>query len=262
MPRETSPAPALERGLDLLNILSDRFRHGAKAQDLLDALKLPRASLFRLLKVLYERNLVQQSPTTGLYNLGVGAIALGFSARSHLPLLLAAQPILRDVARATHQMTEIGVVVSSWQAMFLDVWQTEGAPIEVLARAGLFFAIRHNTAPGMCWLTFDGERRLAEYMRHAASKENWHELSIRSAPPADLPQVCARWKKLGYTYGPEGGRAFNSRVVAPVFNPHSRTPRLAATLHIACSTKDLTAPRAAKWGMTLCHFARELEKKL
>ncbi|MCZ7645566.1 MAG: helix-turn-helix domain-containing protein [Planctomycetota bacterium] len=262
MRHEAPAAPALERGLAVLDALATGFRDGASAEQLRERLGVPRASLYRVLKVLEVRRLVAQDARSGLYRLGRRTLELGYLARQSVPLVRAVQPLLSQLAQATHQMSEVCVAVGRWELLMLDVWLAEGTPVEVSARAGLLFGLNHQVAHGLVYLAFDAGRRVEEYIRLAARPEGRSALRVERAAPADLFEQLERarrrgWAALTYT----GHKPRRTRISVPVFDP--RTPgRLAAALGLVCAATAYTPLRAAAWAAELRAKARELELAL
>ncbi len=256
-------APALERGLALLDRLNRAGTEGLAARELHASLGVPRASLYRILKLLLERRLAVQDPASGRYRAGPGLVAMGFLARRSSPLVEAAQPLLREVAQLIHRMAELAVTVGPWELTMLDVWQVEGTPVRIMARPGLVFALNPNTAPGLVYLSFDGARRLKTFLSYAAGKSAPPDFHERRAPPANLEEQCARWRKLGYAWcRQEGATAQNARVSVPVYDPHAKGGRLAGALGIACGAEEIDERRAAEWAVVLRAKARALERAL
>jgi IclR family acetate operon transcriptional repressor len=64
------------------------------------AVGLPKSSVHRLLASLVRRGLVQQD-ARGLYEPGVGLVALGLGAQERDPLVISARPVLESEAAAT-----------------------------------------------------------------------------------------------------------------------------------------------------------------
>lgn len=265
-PSKELSAPALERGLALLDCLNRAGTAGLAARELHVALGVPRASLYRLLKPLLERRVAVQDPASGRYRAGPGLVAMGFLARRSSPLVEAAQPLLREVAQLTHRMAELAVTVGPWELTMLDVWQVEGTPVRIMARPGLVFTLNTNTAPGLVYLSFDGARRLKTFLNYAKGKPAPPDFRERRIPPASLnllEEQCARWRKLGYAWcRQEGAQAQNARVSVPVYDPHAKGGRLAAVLGIACGAEEVDERRAAEWAVVLRAKARALERAL
>jgi DNA-binding IclR family transcriptional regulator len=134
MIKRKSVAISLERGLDLLHLLSKRQNSGATARELGAAFGIPQASLYRLLKVLTDRGFVFQDPASGFYRLSHTAMGLGFSARAASPLVGFVQPLLCEISRCTHQMSECAVAAGGRHLQMIDTWQAERTPPRVAPR--------------------------------------------------------------------------------------------------------------------------------
>src|SRR5262249_50300020 len=70
----TQTIDALERGIDVLEILADRG--SVKLAELPELLGVSRATAFRLLATLQQRGYVERLPAQGGYRLGGGAVIL------------------------------------------------------------------------------------------------------------------------------------------------------------------------------------------
>lgn len=264
MRNELRPAvPALDRAREILELLAGAREAGLSAQELRARVRIPRASLYRLLRGLLESAWLAQDARSGRYRLGLGLLRLGFDARAASPLVRAGLPILRRAARETHEMSELAVDVGGGRISMLDVWQVEGTPLRVAARPGLSFGMNHQVAHGLCYLTFDGPRRLQEYLARLRTAAGRNAFQFRGPLPRHLEEACARWHELGYAWyvqrRPEG---LNARLAVPVYDPHSSAGRLAASLGIVFDGEKLNALRAAEWAHALRACARDLEKAL
>lgn len=253
-----STAPALDRGLAILDFLSQpQVREiGASVAELQRALRVPTMSLYRVVRILDQRGHICQD-SSGRYRLGQRQIELGFVARSISPLVQSALPILREITRQTHEMSELAVRAGRWDLMMLETWQSEGTPARIRSRAGLVFRLAPNTPHGLCYLAFDGPRILEEFAAQPVNRED-----LRLPENRDLFAACERWRRLGFAWHKKTGPGDIARVAAPVFALQKSTPRLAATIGIALDQHRLTTLRATTCGQLLKHAARELEGKL
>ncbi len=241
--------PALTRGLELLKLLSGSAPPGPTAAELQRRSGIPPASFFRILRVLQDARLIAQEPRSGCYQLGAGAMLLGFTARAHSPLVLAAQPILRDLSAATHQMAELAVATGNWTLMILETWLAERSSLNIRARPGLFFPLNHLHAPGLCYLSFDQDFGLTRYQRTAARAGGVAQLGLTQPIAASLPGECERWRRLGYCYRPQPANA-TARVTAPIYST-LHPGEVVGALSIVCARAELTPVRIVEWGRVL-----------
>jgi DNA-binding IclR family transcriptional regulator len=253
MRKAKSPAPALERGLELLRILA-AARGGSTALELERALAIPRSSLYRILRIFMNYGFITQDRDDGRFYLSVESMALGFSAHAAHPLTDQIRFVLREVVRATGQMCEFAVPTGRWNLLMLETWQSERTPINAVSRSGMYFFLNHANGHGLCFLTFDGKRRFDDYL---ARTPDGNGVPV---PPADLQENCLRWRKLGYAFDPKPNTRNTRRIAAPVFDPRSNPPRLLGSLGVVCDAAELSSFRIAKWGKILVEGARKLER--
>ena len=235
---------------------------GLRVADLQKALKIPRASLYRVLNALVAEEFMQQEAATGLYRIGPAALNLGFWARQASPLVRVAQPILHDLSQATGQLAELMIPIGAWRMVALDIWIGRDTPLFVRIRPGNITPINHLYVPCALYLAHSPEHRLAEYQRLSHIAEWQEKLRLKAPVSDDDIERLQRWKKLGFAWDPQSGGPGVGRLAAPVFDRKSRTPALAATLGLACSGKLLTNLRAAQWGKIACEHARRLEEEI
>ena len=254
-----SGVPSLVRSIGVLKALADPCRQGATARELQKRCGIPKASLYRLLQTLTEAGLLAQNAASGHFHLGPELLRLGFVARATSPLVAAAKPLLRAITHATHEMSELAIPVGRWDLMMLETWQAEGTPVQVVSRPGHFFKMNHLNAHGLCFLCFDSERRLNEYVRGTRAPDMRQRFGLDQKLPDGLPEECERWRRLGYVWKSQAQVNARARVAVPVFDPHATGKRMIGTLGVVCDSRRLSAPRAAQWAITLQQQARQLE---
>ena len=92
--------PALQRGLELLGEFS-RESKPLTGAELARRLKLPRASVFRILQTLELMGFVQRVGDSSQYQLGLAVLRLGFGLLASLEITHLAQPILLGLSERT-----------------------------------------------------------------------------------------------------------------------------------------------------------------
>lgn len=105
---ERYAAPALDKGLDILELLSEKDV-GLTQRQVADALGKTASEIFRMLNCLEARGYIMRSKPDDLYHLSSKMFVL---AHRHPPahrLLEAAMPILRQLAMQTSQSCHLGV---------------------------------------------------------------------------------------------------------------------------------------------------------
>ncbi len=94
----TRPIRALLRGLDALSALNGR--DGAIVSELVNEIRLPRTTVYRVLETLCEAGFVQRDPNDDRYRLTMLVRALSDSFDVAASLVHVAQPYLGELARA------------------------------------------------------------------------------------------------------------------------------------------------------------------
>jgi IclR family mhp operon transcriptional activator len=94
----TRPIRALLRGLDALSALNSR--DGAIVSELVNEIRLPRTTVYRVLETLCEAGFVQRDPNDDRYRLTMLVRALSDSFDVAATLVHVAQPYLGELARA------------------------------------------------------------------------------------------------------------------------------------------------------------------
>ena len=101
--------PALEKGLDVLEYLSDQAVPLTQAE-LARALNRQAGEIFRMLACLESRGYLRREPTTGAYSLTLKLFEL---SRTHSPyevLLKAAQPLMRSLVEDLRESCHLSVL--------------------------------------------------------------------------------------------------------------------------------------------------------
>jgi DNA-binding IclR family transcriptional regulator len=257
----TEVTRSLKRAFAVLRSIGLSYE-GVRVHELQKRLGVPRASLYRVLNALLEMEYVSQDAETGLYRLGPGIMDLGWRARASSLMSAIAQPILRDVARATGQLCELVVPLGSSRLMAIDVWHGRDTPMRVRIRAGSATEFRHEYIPGLVLLACGSERALRQYLELAATAAGRRTLRIERAPDDSFFEEIDRVRRHDYAWARQSGREGVGRVGAPVFDNKPDPPRAIAVLGIACASTVLTPLRATEWGLLLSGQARRLGREL
>ena len=153
-------APALEKGLDILELLSMQSEGVSQAQV---AQMLDRSSgvLFRMLDCLERRGYIRRDPTDDLYRLTSRLYEL---AHRHPPtnrLLEIALPVMRQLAESVSQSCHIGLYHEGDILIVGEICQPGfiGFSVQAGARVSL-----HETASGLVLLAHQSEETRQEWL--------------------------------------------------------------------------------------------------
>lgn len=177
-------APALEKGLDILEHLS-RAEAGLSQSEIARALKRSVSEIFRMLVVLEHRGYVAQDPATDRYSL----TSLMFEVANRAPLIRRltanATPIMRDLARLINQSVHLAILNEDG---VLIVGQVEPPARHVISiRLGTRVDL-WRTSSGRVMLAFQPEAELTSAFARVALPPGMTEARVR----ADLIEIAAR----------------------------------------------------------------------
>ncbi len=177
-------APALEKGLDILELLS-LSETGLSLSEIARDLGRSVSEIFRMLVVLEQRGYISQSPHSDKYML----TTLLFEVANRTPLIqrltMAAAPLMRDLAHRINQSVHLGIIVDD---AVLIVGQADPPARHVMSvrlgtRVGLWQA-----SSGRVMMAFHPEEDLTEMLSRAPLPEGVDEGRLRR----DLAEIRAR----------------------------------------------------------------------
>jgi DNA-binding IclR family transcriptional regulator len=201
-------APALDKGLDILELLAET-EEGLSQAEIAKALSRSPNEIYRMLDRLVRRGYIARTPADR-YELTLKLFAL---AHRHAPmrrLVSQAMPVLRDFARTAGQSCHIAVydrgeVIVVAQVDSPSYW---GIAVRVGARVGLF-----DTGSGHILLAYatPTERKLM-------AEE--HEMLPLETKPADLEARLADIVKRGYEQMESRQTPSVVNLAVPILGPH------------------------------------------
>src|SRR5262245_29135530 len=100
--------PALDRGLKVLDLLSANGKSVTLAE-ITRALRLPRASVFRILHTLHHHGFVETDAFAKTYRLGPGVLRLGYQYLSSRNIVQVAQSQVEHLAQQTGVSAHLSV---------------------------------------------------------------------------------------------------------------------------------------------------------
>jgi DNA-binding IclR family transcriptional regulator len=205
------PAPALDRGLSVLELLARR-RAPLRAAEIADALGVPKNSLGRVLLTLADRGYLDRDGCSRAFALTPKLLALGSTTACEEDLLEATRGAVRDLRDATGEMVQLNVRLGA-EGVVLDVAASRH-PVRMTVDPGTRFTL-HDAAGGkvmLAWLPeSDRERLLA---RMTLVRRTPRTIVSRDALRRELESVRRKGFALDRAECVEGIRC----VAAPVFD--------------------------------------------
>ncbi len=213
-------APALEKGLDILELLSTQSKGISQAQV---AQMLNRSSgvLFRMLDCLERRGYIRRDPSDDLYRL---TSRLSELAHRHPPtnrLLEIALPVMRQLSESVSQSCHIGVYHEGDILIVGEICQPGfiGFSVQPGARVSL-----HESASGLVLLAHQSEEL----------RQEWLNANIEPLSPAKIKKIIPRLNKIrehGYIQQESHVIQGVTDIACPIVGPSGNA---IATLSVPC----------------------------
>lgn len=172
--------PALEKGLDVLEYLSEQAVPLTQAQ-LARALNRQAGEIFRMLACLESRGYLRREPTTGAYSLTLRLFEL---SRAHSPyevLLKAAQPLMRGLAEDLRESCHLSVLHR--ERVLVLAQEESPKPFRLSVEVGSQHSPMHTTS---------GRVLLAQMSPGDGEELLTHNLEWRREKPAARAQFLKR----------------------------------------------------------------------
>jgi DNA-binding IclR family transcriptional regulator len=211
MPRRTTTrysAPALEKGLDALELLASQ-PHGLSLQEIARRLERSPAELYRMLDVLVQRAYLTRLPDAS-YALTLRLFEL---AHRHPPverLLDVAVPHMQALARSTGQSNHLSVHHDARLVVLARAEPPE--PMSCLVRQGAHFAFHDDRVSARVISAFQSGERRAEYLDELLGGRR--SPALRRSLDRRLERIHSR----GYDEGPSDTVGGVVDVCFPVFD--------------------------------------------
>lgn len=228
---------SIERAVQLLRLVAARPAGGVSLPQMVQASGLERTTAYRIASALARAGLLLRDPDSGAYELGIEAMGLGLAAMRNAPLLRAATPAIKSLARRTGEHVFLVVRTGDYsQCLHLE----EGPrPIRSFAETVGSMRLLGLGIPSFAFLAhMPDDEVAAHYARHAAEYQAQHLGAarllrwVRQARELGYAQITA--KGLGgigmrFAIGSCGEGALG--IVAPASRmPRARHPLLAAMM--------------------------------
>ncbi|MGC6400903.1 IclR family transcriptional regulator [Sphingomonas sp. FW199] len=216
VPVERYRAPALEKGLDIIEALADR-PDGLTATELAAAIDRSLGEIFRILQVLERRGYLSKNPWTDQYRATSRLLEVGFRATPAQNIVYAAGPVMLTLSQTIRQSCHL-VLAAPGKALVIA--QQDGpTPTNFSVRLGSVLDYLQS-ASGLVLLALSSEERrqrllqgqvipdhLRERMAHVAAQGYEHRASIRTQGVRDISYPV---------------RDFNNEVICALTVPYLR----------------------------------------
>ncbi len=225
---------------------------GRTISQLASALKIPRTTCLRIVQTLSDQRFLAEGSRG--YVLGGALIPLGMKALDELDLPALAQPVLRELTRATGETCHVAVWNEGGRVLIIAV-NDSVHPLGASSRPGTL-AFAHCSATGKVLLAFNHLARLDEVVP-AATRERRTIRTIVDGPALEreLRGVVAMGCAVDNEEYHEGVRC----VAAPVYDAQGR---VCAAIGITASTTRLPGSAVATAAGSVKAAAEKLSARL
>ncbi|MBI1416774.1 MAG: helix-turn-helix domain-containing protein [Limimaricola sp.] len=177
-------APALEKGLDILELLSASDT-GLSLSEIARDLKRSVSEIFRMLMVLQTRGYVAQAPGSDKYVLTTLLFEVAHRTPMIRRLTMAAAPLMRDLAQRVNQSVHLAILTDD---TVLIVGQADPPARHVMSvRLGTRVDI-WRASSGRVMMAYHSEEELAEMLARRPLPEGTDEARLRR----DLAEIRLR----------------------------------------------------------------------
>ena len=177
-------APALEKGLDILELLSSSVV-GLSLSEIARDLGRSVSEIFRMLVVLQERGYIAQDPASEKYGLTMRLFEVAHRTPLIQRLTTAAEPLMRDLAHRINQSVHLAILSDD---AVLIVGQVDPPARHVMSvRLGTRVDL-WRASSGRVMMAYQDEDRLAEMLRRTPLPAGADETRLR----ADLADIRKR----------------------------------------------------------------------
>jgi DNA-binding IclR family transcriptional regulator len=224
-PGEKYTIASVQRAVRLLGaFLEPPHRFGVS--ELSRRLDQTKNQTFRLLQTLVDEGVVVMDASTKKYSLGYRMLELGSVAQRSSPLVVAASPVLDDLARETGETINLGALADDVSAICLDKRESPRM-LQITARVGRRFPL-HAGAISKLLLAHLPEERIARFFELACPLPRFAPRT--RVDPDDLRAELAEIRRQGYAVSDEDLDQGACSVAAPI---RDRDGRVVAGLSIA-----------------------------
>ncbi|KWF32435.1 ArsR family transcriptional regulator [Burkholderia diffusa] len=168
--RSTYRAPALEKGLDILELLIDR-QYGMAQADICRALKRSRSELYRMMQVLEDRGYIYRVDRHDRYALTMKLYLLGQHHAPTRSLSALVTPLLQQFAAQTIQSCYM--TVFDGDAMVVIAMAASETEWNIAVRIGTRVPLLGSAAGEMYLTVQDEDRRTRLFRNVGVDVESW-----------------------------------------------------------------------------------------
>jgi len=250
-PTTKKTVPALERGIDVVELLASSDRP-LSFSEILARLRIPRASLVRILDTLLYRGLIDKMEANGHYRVGIKLLYIGHRLKDKISLRSVAWSLMQRLSEQTGETVELAVL-DNGQLLLIE--QIEGSgEVRISSRIGGAYPYLHAVSVGKLYLAhMDPTKRKRVLDQIGLPAATPWTITDREVLERELGEILAR----GYAVEDQELRTGVRRVAAAVYD-HSG--HVAGGLSVAAPVFRLAATDFDKYGQMVKSVAAEISR--
>lgn len=251
--KKKSSAPALSKGLDILELLASRGED-VSFSEIRSYLKIPSTSLQRFLATLQKKGYLRQNPENSKYQLGLKLMTFVNALLSRLDLRTIARPFIQKLMAKSGETVELAILNEN-EILYIDKYETPES-IRLVVQVGSRYATLHPTAVGKVFLAYMSEEKFEQIIKERGLKK-YTENTVTDVDKLkkELEKICSS----GYAFDDQEVRLGVRRIAAPIFD-HS--DRLTGVVGIAGPTFRIKKGRLGDLAMMVKQTAKEISREL
>lgn len=243
----------MNRGLDIIEALASE-KGELEFSEISKRLKIPRASLARILNTLRKRRFIDKDEKSGRYRLGLKFIYLVSFVYDKIDIRSYARPYMVKLAETTGETIELSTLDHDQLVLVEQIESEQG--IRLYSRIGSAYPYLHTTAPGKVYLSQMSDEKLERVLNKIGlPKITENTITEIERLKEELKQVA----KKGFAFENQELRIGVRRFAAPIFNHENR---LVACLGLAGPFFRIGLRDKARLGRLVKNTADEISRKL
>jgi len=247
--RAKSPVPALERSMDILELL-DNNPKGLSFTEVHSKLQLPKPSVLRILNILKQRKYIRQE--NKIYKLGLKLLTFGMHVQDSLDLRETSRPFMEELLKSTGETVEL-MIYDEDSLIVIEKLESFNS-IRIFAKIGVRFMSQYLDVPGKVALAFLPEENREKWFKNFKLKNPGPRAAVAITK---FKEELSKIKKEGVYLDIGEIRPEIFRMASPIFDHEGR---LLGIVGIAGPSFRLKEKNNFKAGVIKC--ALEISSKL
>ena len=240
----------LKRGIDVLEIL-EKSKGSLSSVEIQKILKIPKTTLYRILKTLIEKRLIIYENRK--YKLGYGFLKFSKKILADISLREIVNPYLKKICEYTQETVEL-IIPDNDAILYIDKIESPQS-IKLIAQIGSRYNTLHASAPGKILLAYDNK-----IFESFFEKKKIEKITPKTITNKDrLKREIEKIREIGWAYDDGEARIDVRRIAAPIFNYEGK---LIGIIGIAGPSYRINDRKIKEFGKFLKEICDEISEKV